>query len=241
MRSNLLPEIYMLPRKLRDLRRVLRFRNLVVSEAVRMKNRIAGVLMEVGAQYEARRLHGRRYFDDLVGSLEDVPESVIQILQLSRGTVEFLEGMQKELIQGLREHPELAERVRRLMTIPGVGVVTALTWALEVGDPHRFSSIDKAVSYCGLCSAQNESGGKQRRSGLSKKRNKNLQTILIEAGKLSPMHNPQLKACYERETEKGTDWNAATLNVSRKLVAYLLAVDKRETDFVLQPVPEAAG
>ena len=37
-------------------------------------------------------------------------------------------------------YPELAERVERLMTIPAVGEITALTWALEVGDPQRFHS-----------------------------------------------------------------------------------------------------
>jgi len=42
----------------------------------------------------------------------------------------------------------LVERVERLMTIPAVGPITALTWALEVGDVQRFPSIKKAISYC---------------------------------------------------------------------------------------------
>jgi transposase len=45
----------------------------------------------------------------------------------------------------------LLDRVERLMTIPAVGPTTALTWALEVGDMERFSSIKKAISFCGLC------------------------------------------------------------------------------------------
>ena len=44
------------------------------------------------------------------------------------------------------------------MTIPAVGPITALTWALEVGDVQRFSSIKKAISYCGLCGAEKSSG-----------------------------------------------------------------------------------
>jgi len=35
-----------------------------------------------------------------------------------------------------------------------VGSITALTWALEVGDTSRFRSIKQAISYCGLCSAE---------------------------------------------------------------------------------------
>jgi len=39
------------------------------------------------------------------------------------------------------------ERLRRLRTIPGVGAITALTWALEIGDYTRFSSVQEAISY----------------------------------------------------------------------------------------------
>jgi transposase len=39
------------------------------------------------------------------------------------------------------------------MTIPAVGPITALTWALEIGDVQRFASIKKAITYCG-CAAQ---------------------------------------------------------------------------------------
>jgi transposase len=50
-----------------DLRRVLRCRNLVVREATRMKNRITGLLMETGTPYNKKRLHGKRYFNELMG------------------------------------------------------------------------------------------------------------------------------------------------------------------------------
>jgi transposase len=56
-----------------------------------------------------------------------------------------------------------AGRVERLSSIDGVGAITALTWALEVGDPHRFASIGDAVSYCGLTAAFRSSAGKQQR------------------------------------------------------------------------------
>ena len=153
LRCDLLPECYMPPAEIRQLRRVLRFRNLILQQAVRMKNKIAGLLMEVGQPYNKQKLHGKRYFGQLLDSLDDVRDSVIELLRMSRGALELFEGMQKQLIAALRDHPQLRERVARLMTIPRVGQVTALTWALEVGDPARFSSLRKAISYCGLCSA----------------------------------------------------------------------------------------
>ena len=60
LRCDLLPECYMAPSAVRELRRVLRYRNLVVRQATRMKNRIAGLLMETGTLYNKERLHARR-------------------------------------------------------------------------------------------------------------------------------------------------------------------------------------
>jgi len=51
----------MAPTEHRDLRRVLRYRNLLVREAVKMKNKTAGLLMEVGATYNKKRLYGKIY------------------------------------------------------------------------------------------------------------------------------------------------------------------------------------
>ena len=231
LRCDLLPECYMAPQELRELRRVMRYRNMMVREAVKMKNKTAGLLMEVGAEYNKKRLHTKRYFSDLLKNLEDIPESVTSMLKLSRSSQEVFVQAQKRLVGDLRENEVIKERVERLMTIAGIGEITALTWVLEVGDPFRFHNIRQAISYCGLCSARRESAGKEKRGPISKQRNKHLQTILIEAAKLAPRRNPELAEVYIRELAKGNR-NRATLAVARKLVAYMLAVDKRQTGFM---------
>jgi len=239
LRVNLLPECTMMPEELRELRRILRYRNMVVRTAVKMKNKMSGLLMEVGAPYDKRRLHGRKYFDQLLERVEDVPASVKELLQLSRSNLELFEAVQKKLIKTLRQNPRIRERVERLMSIAGVGEIMALTWILEVGDSERFSNSRQAISYCGLCSAQRESAGKEQRGPISKKRNKHLQTMLIEAAKLAPHWNPQLAALHERELARGNR-NRATLAVARKLVEYLLAVDRRGTPFVAEVPSQVA-
>jgi transposase len=150
LRCNLLPECYMAPRAIRDLRRMLRYRNLVVHQATRMKNRIAGLLMETGTPYNKERLHGKAYFSELLGNLQDVPRSVVELLKLSRGQLEFFTTIHNRLLKGLRDHPDLNDRVKRLQSIRGVGEVLALSWVLEVGEVERFASIAQAISYCGL-------------------------------------------------------------------------------------------
>jgi transposase len=238
VRCNLLPECYVAPAEMRELRRLLRYRNVVVAQAVRMKNKMSGLLMEVGAEYNKQQLHGKKYFTELLGNLEEVPESVKDLLRLSRGALEMFEATQRQLLNRLQKEPQLVERLAVLKSIRGVGEVTALTWALEICDPQRFRSIADAVSYCGLTSALDSSADKQRRGPISKQRNGHLQTVLIEAAKLAPRWNPQLAAVHDRELERGNR-NRATLAVARKLVAYLLAVDKSGQAFRIrnQPAP----
>ncbi len=234
LRCDLLPECYMAPAPMRELRRVLRYRNLLVRESVRLKNKSAGLLMEVGAEYSKGRLDGKKYFQDLLGQLDYVPDSVVSLLRLNRSAQEVFDSNQKRLLRGLKEHPALAERVDRLTSIPGVGEVTALTWALEVCDPHRFPSVKNAVSYCGLCSGHSESAGKTKRGPLSKQRNKHLQTMLVEAANLAPRWNPALAQVHEKARARGANRNQATLAVARKLAAYLLCVDKSGKKFELR-------
>lgn len=232
LRADLLPECHMPDKLTRKLRRKMRFRRLIVNNTTQMKNKIAGLLMEIGAEYDSRKLHGKRYFYNLLG---DAPylEDVLDLLGDSRSTLEFLQTIERQLIHALCAHPHLKERVELLMTIPGVGRITALTWALEIGDVRRFASRNNAISYCGLCSAQDSSGGKDKRGPISKKRNKHLQSALIEAANLGPRNNPALKAVYERELQRGNK-NRATLAVARKLVGYLLAVDRSGKPFELR-------
>jgi len=232
LRCDLLPECYMAPSAVRDLRQVLRYRSLLVREATRLKNKTSGLLMESGAEYDKDRLHGKRYFKELLESLDYVPETVVDLLLLNEESLRVFESNQRRLVRWLQVHPSLSDRVRRLQSIAGVGEITALTWALEVGDPHRFRSVKQAVSYCGLCSGQSESAGKIKRGPLSKKRNKHLQTILVEAANLAPRWNPQLARVFAKELARGANKNQATLAVARKLVSYLLYVDKNEKDFI---------
>jgi transposase len=243
VRCNLLPTCHVASPEIRELRRWLRYRQLVIRESVRMQNKMAGLLMECGTPFEKEKLHGKKYFSHLLDTLEEVPDSVKDLLRLSRGAFEMFQAVQKQMIQKLLAHRELRERVERLTTIEGIGEITAPTWALEVGDPTRFSSCAKAMSYCGLTSALRSSADKSQRGPISKQRNHWLQTALIEAAKLAPRWNPQLVALHTRELERGHR-NRATLAVARKLACYLLAVDKSGQPFQLRlptnVVPESS-
>ena len=216
---------------IRDRRRILRYRNLVVKQSVQMKNRVSGLLMETGVTYTKSRLHKVGYFADLMANNEEIDDCIRPLLRLSREHIQRAQRLDYALVSSLERDPLLKERLRRLRTVPGVGPITALTWALEIGDYTRFRSIKEVISYCGLCGDENSSADKVMRMPLSKQRNKHIQRVLVEAAKLAPRDSHELAAVRERELERGNA-NRATLAVARKMVSYLLAVERGQRDFI---------
>jgi hypothetical protein len=150
------------------------------------EDKIAALLMEAGVSYNKQKLHKVGYFRELLATNRDIDEGLKPLLRLCREMVVRLGKTESALVRSLERDSLLVERVERLMTIPAVGPITALTWALEVGDVQRFSSIKKAIRYCGLCGAEKSSANITMRTPLSKQRNKHLQTVLIEAAKMAP-------------------------------------------------------
>jgi transposase len=232
LRCDFLPECYMASTAIRERRRTLRCRTLLVRQMLQMKNKIGMLLMEAGVRYNKQRLHQAGYFRELLATNPEIDEGLRLLLRQCRETVVRLGKTESALIRSLRHDGLLAERVERLMSIPAIGPITALTWTLEVGEVQRFSSIKKAISYCGLCGAEKSSGQTVQRTPLSKQRNKHFQTTLIEAAKMAPRYSPTLALLYDREMQRANA-NRATLAVARKLVAYLMAVDRGQTHFLV--------
>jgi transposase len=238
LRCDFLPECHMAATEIRDRRRTLRYRNLLVRQTVQMKNRVSGLLMETGVSYNKRRLHKVGYFGDLMATNNEISACIRPLLRLSREHIERSQKLDYVLVSSLERDPLLKERLRRLRTVPGVGPITALTWALEIGDVTRFTSIKQAISYCGLCGDEKSSADKVLRMPLSKQRNKHIQRVLVEAAKLAPRQSHELAVIHQKERQRGNA-NRATLAVARKMVAYMLAVERKQRDFV--PAEEFGG
>jgi transposase len=133
LRCDFLPECYMASTEIRERRRTLRYRNLLVRQAVQMKNKIAVLLMEVGVSYNKQKLHKVGYFRELLATNPDVDDGLRSVLRLCRETEVRLGKTESALVRSIERDPLLVERVERLMTTPATGPITALTWALEVG------------------------------------------------------------------------------------------------------------
>src|SRR3984893_8584797 len=83
-----LADCHMMPDENRDRRRTLRYRHLLVRQMVQMKNRVSGLLMETGVEYNKQRLHKVSYFRELLSTNEEVNPSIRPLLKLSRETIE---------------------------------------------------------------------------------------------------------------------------------------------------------
>src|SRR6201985_246052 len=121
LRCDILPECHMASTAIRDRRRALRYRSLVIKQSVQMKNRVSGLLMETGVSYNKQRLHKVGYFAELMATSEEVTESIRTLWKLSREMICRSQKLDYALVSSLQRDPLLKERLRRLQTVPGVG------------------------------------------------------------------------------------------------------------------------
>jgi transposase len=126
LRCDFLPECHMVSTEIRDRRRTSRYRHLLVRQMVQMKNRVSGLLMETGAEHNKQRLHKVGYFHELLSTQPEVPVCIRPLLKISRDTIERCRKAEYALVSSLQRDPILADRIKRLRTIPGVGPITTL-------------------------------------------------------------------------------------------------------------------
>src|SRR5215469_6176773 len=72
LRCDFLPECYMAPTAIRERRRSLRYRRLLVRQMVQTKIKISTRLMEAGVSYNKSKLHKAGYFRELLANNPDI-------------------------------------------------------------------------------------------------------------------------------------------------------------------------
>jgi hypothetical protein len=87
--------------EIRERRRTLRYRNLLVRQLVQMKNKIAVLLMEAGVSYNKQRLHKVGYFRELLATNRDIDEGLRPLLRLCHETVVRLGKTESALVRSL--------------------------------------------------------------------------------------------------------------------------------------------
>jgi transposase len=147
LRADLLPEAWIAPQQVRDLRALLRHRASLVRLSTSCKNRVHAALADRGIDQD-RGLWtgpGRAWLADL--ELPPIPRGIIQ------DCCGLLDALATPIGRLEREIAALAKpdpRVQALMTLPGVGRLTAMTLVAEIGDIGRFPTARKLCAWAGL-------------------------------------------------------------------------------------------
>jgi hypothetical protein len=119
----------------------------------------------------------------------------------------------------------------RLMQLPGIGVVIAMTILSAIGDVHRFASADKLVGYAGIGAGIHDSGQEHIEKPITKSGRKELRWVMVEAAGRAVRMSPYWKQQYEKFFHRMRRESQAIVVVARKLlVAVWHVLSKEETD-----------
>jgi len=211
----------------RDVRQLVLHRHRLIGMRTRVKNQLKAVALNegLGPKPGLWSKPGQEQFRALVlpAWTERRRQDNLELLaELERRT----DPLDEAVMQQAQQRPEAV----RLMTHPGVGPVTALTYVLVLGDPRRFACGKQVASYVGLIPSEGSSGGRQRLGHITKQGNALLRTLLVEAGHVAARREPELGRCYRRLAMK-KNCGVAAVAVARKLAVRLWWMWMREVDY----------
>ena len=196
LRTGLLPEAYIAPPELRDLRDLLRHRATLVHLRTSVKNRVHALLARQGILPE---------FSDLFGTAGRVYLSTLQLPDGPRRRLDSLTALicdfDREITNTTSEIDQRAkadERVKLLCQIRGIGPYTAMLIIAEVGEVKRFPTAKHLCQWAGLTPTVRSSDGKARHGHISRQGSTILRWALCEAAQHTPTGGGPLRAQYER-------------------------------------------
>lgn len=216
LRAGMLPQAYIAPPELRDVRELLRHRQALTGLRTMLKNRVHALLARHGIALERSDL------------FTGPGLAVLRALELPTGPKTRLESLlslicdfDRELTQTTREierRAKLDERVQVLTKIRGVGRYTAMLVISELGDVHRFPTAQHACSWAGLTPTVRASDRTARYGHISRQGSPALRAALVEAAQMAVTGSGPLRASFER-IAKRRGRKIAKVAVARQILA----------------------
>ena len=165
LRADLLPEAWIAPAKVRQLRALLRHRISLVRLGTQLRNRIHAVAADHGYDRPASYWTGpgRGWLAEL-----DLPAASREIITDCLAVIDGLAPADRPDRRRAAPHAKADPRVKVLRTLPGVGEFTALVMVAEIGDISRFPSARKLACWAGLTPTVRGSDLKVRHGHISK-------------------------------------------------------------------------
>jgi len=171
----------------------------------------------------------------LTHSEAPTPEVVKEYRRLVDNTEKAIERTENQIEYVIKCDDTLHEDVRRMMTIPGVGMVSAVTVLAETQGFHMINNRKQLASYAGLDAKARESGIEKPRRRLSKQGNRRLRGALYMPAIVAKGKNKELKEDYESIVQRNQSRKkVAVLAVERKLLLLMYTLWKKGEDYRVQ-------
>jgi transposase len=164
----------------------------------------------------------------------DVPESTLKLIKPAMSVMQTLQEQVRECDLELKSTTARDATIKLLMTVPGVGIITATAFLAVVDRVDRFRRAHELASYLGLVPSERSSGEKQSRGGITARGHGQLRSLLIEAAWSMLIHQPE-------EAEELWSWvipiaqrrgkQIAVVALARRLAGVLFAIARDQKPF----------
>jgi transposase len=226
LRADLIPECYVPPKEMREIRSLVRHRLSIVKLRSMTKNKVHALVDKNGLKHE---------FSDLFGKagmrwLETLKLSSLDSLMLDN----YLLHLENLDVQIERVDAEITTRatvdqdVRLLLSLTGVSVYTALLIKSEIGAIDRFSNYKKLISWAGLAPSLHQSGSVEYRGNITRQGSRMLRWIMVESARVASVHDPRLRVFYERVKRRRGDQKAVVAVACKMLKIIWFMLMKKE-------------
>lgn len=166
------------------------------------------------------------------------PVQYKELSRISRSAVKginkSIDSVEEAMMRTVLEDKDMEILFNLATSVKGVGRILACYLLVYTNGFSRLTNTRKLACYCGIAPFEHTSGSSIRgRPRTSSFANKDLKALLHMAAMASIVHNPDIKAYYERKVAEGKS-KMSVINAARnKLISYILAVIKRREPYQL--------
>jgi transposase len=206
-------------------RSLLRTRSMLVKDMARYKNRIKSFLYFYGIPIDNSFLNPQSHWSNrFMKWLESLKidnasgKEAMNILLLECKTLRASILRLNREIRNLSNTEKYKTNVQLLRTVPGIGLLTAMTILTELESIDRFKNIDKLCGFIGLIPSTNSSGEKERTGDITPRGNGVLRKALVESSWVAIRNDPSLMQSYLSYIKR-MESNKAIVKIAKKLLS----------------------
>ena len=218
-------------------RAMIRLRKTLTKEIARNKCRVKSFLYYHGITIPKQFTNKTRWSKGFTTWLKELDLPTTSAKSTLDTIIELVLFLRKQQYQTLRNIKTLSQEekykanVALLISIPGIGLITAMTLLTEIDDISRFKSLDSLCSYIGLVPMTNSSGEFDSVGHITKRQNKVLRSMIVESSWVAIRNDPALMLAYQKLILRMKP-TKAIIRISKKMINRIRYVLKNQTPYV---------